>query len=90
MEGIPWPVESGASGDVSEDAVKTFVFGGLRRDGVGEDEFAKALRDERVRWHPDKIQQRLGGEVDADVLRDVTAIFQTIDRLYNDTRRKGN
>ena len=46
------------------------------------------MRDERVRWHPDKIQQRLGGEVDADVMKDVTVIFQTVDRLYNDTRRK--
>lgn len=90
VEGIPWPVESGVRGDVSEDAVKTFVLGGLRRDGVGEDEFVKALRDERVRWHPDKIQQRLGGEVDAGVMRDVTVIFQTVDGLYNDTRRRSD
>lgn len=89
VEGIPWPVETGVRGDVSEDAVKTFVLGGLR-DGVGEDEFVKALRDERVRWHPDKIQQRLGGEVDAGVMRDVTVIFQTVDGLYNDTRRRSN
>ena len=87
-EEIPWPVESGARTDVSEDAVKEFFFSGLKREGKREGEFARALRDERVRWHPDKMQQRLGGEVDADLMRDVTAIFQTVDRLWNDTRRK--
>lgn len=89
-EGIPWPVESGARADAGEDAVKTFFLGGLRREGVGADEFARALRDERVRWHPDKMQQRLGGEVDGELMKDVTAIFQTVDRLWNDTRRKGH
>lgn len=87
-EGIPWPVESGARRDVGEDAVKTFFLDGLKREGVREEELAKGLRDERVRWHPDKMQQRLGGEVDAELIRDVTAIFQTVDKLWNDTRRK--
>ncbi|SPO01065.1 uncharacterized protein DNG_03812 [Cephalotrichum gorgonifer] len=90
VQGIPWPVESGERADVSEDAVKTFFFDGLRREGVGEEEFAKGLRDERVRWHPDKIQQRLGGEVEPGVMMAVTAIFQTVDKLWSDTRRKGN
>lgn len=89
-EGIPWPVESGGRKDVNADSIKMFLFGGLRGDGVGEEEFAKGLRDERVRWHPDKIQQRLGGEVEEGLMRDVTAIFQTIDTLWNDTRRKAS
>ena len=87
-EGIPWPVKSGARRDVSEDAVKTFLFGGLKRQDVREDELAKGLRDERIRWHPDKMQQKLGGEVDAELMKDVTAIFQTVDKLWNDTRPK--
>ncbi|ERT01502.1 uncharacterized protein SPSK_07479 [Sporothrix schenckii 1099-18] len=46
------------------------------------------LRDERVRWHPDKMQQRLGGRVDAMVMRDITAIFQVVDRLWSELREK--
>lgn len=88
-ETIPWPVESGERKDVGEDAVKTFLFAGLKEAGEDGEVFARALRDERVRWHPDKMQQRLGGEVDAELMKDVTAIFQTVDALWNDTRRKG-
>jgi hypothetical protein len=87
--GIPWPVESGERGDLGPDTIKKFVSGGLRGDGVGDEEFSRGLREERVRWHPDKIQQRLGGEVEEGIMRDVTAIFQTIDALWDDTRRKG-
>jgi hypothetical protein len=46
------------------------------------------LKEERVRWHPDKIQQRLGGRVDEAVMRDVTAVFQIVDKLWTDTRSK--
>lgn len=46
------------------------------------------LRDERVRWHPDKMQQRLGGSIDAVVMRDITAIFQVVDRLWGELRGK--
>lgn len=87
-ERIPWPVESGARGDVSEDTVKTFFFDGLKSTREGE--LAKGLRDERVRWHPDKMQQRLGGEVNAELMKDVTAIFQTVDKLWTDTQHKGD
>ncbi|PKS10309.1 hypothetical protein jhhlp_002060 [Lomentospora prolificans] len=87
-DGMPWPVKSTSRGDVSEDAVKTFFLGCLKSEDIDERDYAQKLKDERVRWHPDKIQQRLGGQVDEDVMKDVTAIFQTIDKLWNDTRRK--
>ncbi|KAJ4304391.1 hypothetical protein N0V88_002004 [Collariella sp. IMI 366227] len=66
--------------------------GGAREgegEGGGEKEFAARLKEERVRWHPDKMQQRLGGKVDEKVMRDVTAIFQVVDALWNDTRKNG-
>lgn len=85
---VPWPAGTGSERDVSEDAVKSFYLGCLREEGAEEGEFIQKLKDERVRWHPDKIQQRLGGQVDEEVMRDVTAIFQTIDKMWNDTRRK--
>lgn len=67
-------------------AVREFFVRGLGLDELGEKEFAARLKDERVRWHPDKVQQRLGGKVDDGVMRDVTAIFQVIDKLWSDTR----
>ncbi|KAK0645998.1 hypothetical protein B0T16DRAFT_412388 [Cercophora newfieldiana] len=84
VDGIPWPV-----GDVQEEIgeVRGFFVNGLELEELGEKEFAARLKEERVRWHPDKMQQRLGGKVDADVMRDVTAIFQVVDALWNDTRK---
>ncbi|TLD15875.1 uncharacterized protein PgNI_01298 [Pyricularia grisea] len=49
---------------------------------------AARLKEERVRWHPDKIQQRLGGRVDEDLGRDVTAVFQIVDSLWSEMRGK--
>jgi len=85
--GVPWPTRSGTREDVAaEGAVREFFVRGLGLDELGEKEFAARLKEERVRWHPDKVQQRLGGQVDEGVLRDVTAIFQIIDKLWSDTR----
>jgi hypothetical protein len=90
-DGIAWPVRSGKKDDVGADEVKTFFLKGLRLEDVGEKEFSAKLRDERVRWHPDKMQQRLGGigsQVDRGVMGQVTAAFQIIDQLWADTRPK--
>ena len=46
------------------------------------------LKEERVRWHPDKVQQRLGGRVDEALMRDVTAVFQVVDALWSDARAR--
>jgi hypothetical protein len=89
VEGIPWPTRDGKREEVGvEGEVREFFEKGLDRDELGEKEFAARLKEERVRWHPDKVQQRLGGTVEGDVMKDVTAIFQVIDRLWNDTRPK--
>ncbi|EGX96420.1 hypothetical protein CCM_01076 [Cordyceps militaris CM01] len=81
-------VEDGAEEPVDEDAVRAFFVHGLAAEEIGEAAFVARLKDERVRWHPDKMQQRLGGTVDDKVMRDVTAIFQIIDRLWADMRKK--
>lgn len=88
VEGIGWPVKSGRREDVDADAVKDFFVMGIDPEDVGEAEFLAKLKEERVRWHPDKIQQRLGGKVDEAVMRDVTAVFQIVDKLWSDTRSK--
>ena len=88
VEGIPWPVTERGGEKEREEAVRAFFVNGLRLEEVGEREFAARLKEERVRWHPDKMQQRLGGQMDVEVMREVTATFQVIDRLWNDTRGK--
>ncbi|KYK55833.1 hypothetical protein DCS_07797 [Drechmeria coniospora] len=82
---LPWPNKSGRMG-IDEQHVRTFFTQGLNLAEVGEGAFEAKLKEERVRWHPDKIQQRLGGQVDDDIMRDVTAIFQIIDRLWRELR----
>jgi hypothetical protein len=86
---IPWPegVGDGEGGAIDTDAVRTFFVRGIGLEELGEREFAARLKEERVRWHPDKMQQRLGGAVDGGVMRDVTAVFQVVDALWNDTRK---
>ncbi|KAG7078586.1 acetamidase [Colletotrichum scovillei] len=88
VDKIPWPVESGRRRDVNENEVRRFIVNGLGLEDIGEKEFAAKLREERVRWHPDKMQQKLGGQVDDEVMKDITAIFQIIDKLWADTRSK--
>ncbi|TPX11191.1 uncharacterized protein E0L32_001009 [Thyridium curvatum] len=93
VDGIPWPVESGRRGDTEDaEAVRQFFVLGLNLEALGEKAFAARLKDERVRWHPDKMQQRLGGREKADpaLMKDVTAIFQIIDKLWADVRARGS
>ncbi|KAL1881996.1 hypothetical protein VTK73DRAFT_2978 [Phialemonium thermophilum] len=94
---LPWPTLSGGRDEItsSQDGgnsgstgVRDFFVLGLGLKELGEKEFAARLKEERIKWHPDKVQQRLGGQVDNDMMRDVTAVFQIIDRLWNDTRSK--
>ncbi|KAI5459974.1 hypothetical protein BGZ63DRAFT_262333 [Mariannaea sp. PMI_226] len=85
---LDWPVESGQRNDVDESRVREFFMQGLgMSEEAGGKGFAAGLKDERVRWHPDKIQQRLGGQVDDSIMKHVTSIFQTIDRLWGDARK---
>ncbi|KAI0841778.1 hypothetical protein F5Y06DRAFT_260405 [Hypoxylon sp. FL0890] len=88
LEGMAWPARSGRREDVDADAVRDFFVMGIDPEEVGETEFLTKLKEERVRWHPDKIQQKLGGKVDQAVMRDVTAVFQIVDKLWSDTRSK--
>ncbi|RAL17731.1 uncharacterized protein BO97DRAFT_334645, partial [Aspergillus homomorphus CBS 101889] len=94
---IFWPVESGKRRDVSKGNVEEF----MRRccpDTIptdttthksGQAELLALLKAERIRWHPDKIQQRYGVlGIEESVLRSVTEVFQIIDQMWNDLRAK--
>lgn len=82
---IPWPVLSGEWRDVNQDEVERF-FKHAPHSGGGVDD-ATVLKMERVRWHPDKVQQRARtGTIDEETMRTVTAVFQIIDRIWSKTR----
>ncbi|EFX00219.1 hypothetical protein CMQ_7221 [Grosmannia clavigera kw1407] len=86
---IPWPVvlDGGTNRPTGEELAKEAgAFFSCSQDD--DDAALRQLRDERVRWHPDKIQQRLGGSVDAAVMRDVTAVFQVVDKLWAEARTR--
>jgi hypothetical protein len=79
---IPWPVVSGKEKHVSVEEIHGF----LRGSSAWKEDPAALLKGERVRWHPDKMQQRFGQHLDSDTMKSVTAVFQVIDRLWNERR----
>ena len=79
---IPWPVVSGAATHISQDAIELF----LRSSKAWEEDPLAILKIERVRWHPDKMQQRFGQHIDTETMKSVTAVFQVIYRLWNARR----
>jgi hypothetical protein len=79
---IPWPVVSGKAKHVSKEEIERF----LRNSKSWREGSVALLKAERVRWHPDKMQQRFGQHIDVDTMKLVTAVFQVIDRLWNDRR----
>ena len=84
---IPWPVESGKRKDVDKEAIQRFLLHAPSTGQPTETQLPKVLKVERVRWHPDKIQQKLGGQdVDDSVIQGVTEVFQIVDRLWSEVR----
>ncbi|KAG9189392.1 hypothetical protein G6011_06260 [Alternaria panax] len=79
---MPWPGVSGKAKHVSEEEVERF----LRNSKTWKEDPVALLKAERVRWHPDKMQQRFGEHIDSDTMRLVTVVFQVIDRLWNARR----
>jgi hypothetical protein len=86
---IAWPVETGRRKDVTREEIERFVRKGTASyEAVdGTDPFAHAIKTERVRWHPDKIQHRYGFmDIDENTLKGVTAAFQVFDAIWNEIR----
>ena len=91
---ISWPVESGQRKDVNAEEIERFVTNAneaLRKEDTSSPEpLVAALKLERVRWHPDKIQQRYGFmQIDEGTMRGVTATFQVFDHMWNEHRGRG-
>ncbi|KIW22123.1 uncharacterized protein PV07_12444 [Cladophialophora immunda] len=88
---IAWPVESGKRKDVNREEIGRFIRKATAAFEVpeGRDSFSSVVKAERVRWHPDKIQQRYGFmKIDEDTLKAVTAVFQALDAIWNEIRDK--
>jgi len=89
---IIWPVESGRWKDVNKDEVERFMSHAPGTEAGSADSKANllgVLKLERVRWHPDKVQQRLGSHgIDEATMKAVTAVFQVVDRMWTEFREK--
>jgi hypothetical protein len=86
MEKIPWPLQDMPKEERTEKNLRIMFLRSVG-EGAAEKTLLARLKEERVRWHPDKMQQRLGGQVDHDAMKEITATFQTIDKLWDDTRK---
>jgi hypothetical protein len=91
---IIWPVASGKRADVSLAEISNFMVRtseSLMVTGSSEDEITvllENLKSERIKWHPDKIQQRYGClNIDEGTLRGVTEVFQVMDDLFNEKKK---
>ena len=80
---IPWPVDTGRWKHVEKDDVEAF----FNNAPPVEISLKNILKAERVRWHPDKMQQRFGAaRLDDDTLKAVTMCFQVIDRMWSEAK----
>ncbi|KAK4695616.1 hypothetical protein P7C71_g2168, partial [Lecanoromycetidae sp. Uapishka_2] len=87
---ISWPVESGDWKDVSKEQVEQFFRKAPQGEEGKEVDLGEVLKKERVRWHPDKMQQRAGTKgIDEATMKIVTAVFQVVDRMWGELREKG-
>ncbi|KAL9005842.1 MAG: hypothetical protein Q9188_001391 [Gyalolechia gomerana] len=87
-ERIPWPVETGHSAHVVREEVEKFFKHAPQLQGPdGKVNLGKALKLERIRWHPDKFLQKAGSQgLDEETIAMVTAVFQIVDRLWSEMR----
>lgn len=90
---IAWPVESGQQQDVNYDSVARFVnkaaVASQQDDEDSTVSVLSLLKAERVRWHPDKIQQKYGFMgINDSSMEGVTAVFQIMDSLYTKSRQR--
>ncbi|CAK4030318.1 Hypothetical predicted protein [Lecanosticta acicola] len=79
---IPWPVLGGRA--VTRPNIETF----MQNIPQGERSRVHILKAERVKWHPDKMQQRFGGKVDEGTMKVVTGVFHVVDAALEEERGK--
>lgn len=88
LDNIPWPTRSGKLLDLSQDAIEEFFLSAPTGTAPNREGFTDMLKLERVRWHPDKAQQRWGKSgLSEEELKGITAVFQAIDSLWIKNRK---
>lgn len=86
---IPWPILGGSQEDINKGEIEAFFLNGPTAGKPDQADLLKVLKVERVRWHPDKMQQKLGGRgIDEVKMRAVTGVFQIIDQMWTELRDK--
>lgn len=90
-ERMVWPVESRKWEHVGREEVERFYRNAPQSTEIGQPaDLGAILKVERVKWHPDKIQQRFGSlGIDETTMKTVTAVFQVIDRMWSVARGDG-
>jgi hypothetical protein len=82
---IPWPNESRTFKDVQPKLIEDFFDTIATAEAGKESSLKTILKVERVRWHPDKMQQSFRGQkLDEATLKAVTLVFQVIDRMWSE------
>lgn len=76
FDDVPWPSVKGQEYDI------IVLFDGMDKTSI---EYKKYLRDQQIRWHPDKFMQRFGRYLDSNdkekVAQRVTALSQNLNKL---------
>lgn len=83
---IPWPVLQ--SKPVTKPNIEDFMRHAPHNNDDSGPTRLQILKMERVKWHPDKIQQRFTGSVDEGTMKIVTGIFHVVDALLEDERER--
>jgi hypothetical protein len=85
---IPWPTLQNRP--ATRPNIEAFMRHAPLTEGDGKSSAGRlqALKVERVRWHPDKVQQRFAGAVDEGTMKVVTGVFQVVDSLVEEERKR--
>ena len=76
VNSIPWPALPNQ--EVKASTVQAF----MRFAATTNAEFTvKALKTERLHWHPDKIQQRFGVKSGSEIMARVNEVFDTVQSM---------
>ncbi|KAH8097064.1 hypothetical protein BXZ70DRAFT_309316 [Cristinia sonorae] len=86
-EDIPWPVDPqpASVGEITPEAVETFIFAPLRVRGSTSSRKEK-LRSSILKWHPDKVAvilSRVVGNQQAAVREGVNTVFRILKELQD-------
>jgi hypothetical protein len=82
---IPWPVL--CSKAVIKPNIEDFMLH-VPVEECGAASRLEVFKSERVKWHPDKVQQRFAGRVDDGTMKIVTGVFQVVDALLEGERKR--